>query len=475
MGSFRPRIRAMFLCLLVFAAWRPMDARAQYLPATNPNPQTVPGQEPADKDGAGKDGDGTDSRPPTPPEWWTLHGQATVVSQGNWPFRSPYFGPNSLLPNLNYRTTETTTLFFTGRVLPGSEIIFNPEVASGGGISSTTGIAGFPNGEAVRTGIPQPTPYFARLYWKQTVGFGGEQEEIADGPNQVPGLVDVDRLTIRLGKMAATDFFDDNAYSHDPRTQFLNWSIMYNGAWDYPANVRGYTYGGVAELNRKNWSLRYGAFAEPAVANGSTIDPHIDRALGHALEYERRYSIFGRPGSTALLAYLNFAHMGSYREALALMPINPQIALTRDYRPKQGFGLSTEQEVADGIGFFARAGWNNGQTESWAFTEIDRTLTCGLQFAGSRWRRPDDRFGMAVVFNGLSNAHRDYLAAGGLGFIIGDGRLNYGLEEIAELYYNWSIKPRLILSLDLQGVNHPAYNRDRGPVGIAGIRFHYDF
>ncbi|MFO0804227.1 MAG: carbohydrate porin [Gemmataceae bacterium] len=451
MGSFRARIRIWF----AIAFWWSAAAPAQ-------DPPPMPPENEA---------------PTTNPQldWYSIHGQATVVSQGNWPFRSPYFGPNSLLPNLNYRNTETTTLFLAGRVCRDSEIIFNPEVAGGQGISGSTGMAGFPNGEATRVGVPQPTPYIARLFWKQTFELGGEQEEIEAGPNLIPGTVDVNRITIRLGKMTATDLFDDNAYSHDPRTQFMNWSLMYNGAWDYPANVRGYTYGGGIEWNRKYGSLRYGAFAVPAVANGSAIDPHIVRALGHALEYERRYRIGDRPGSTALLAYLNSAHMGSYRQAIAEMPVDPDVTQTRQYRIKYGFGMSVEQELADGVGAFMRAGWNDGQWESWAFTEIDRTISCGLQFAGNRWRRPNDRFGLAMVFNGLSNAHRDYLAAGGIGFIIGDGRLRYGPEEIAELYYNLALKPGMVVAFDLQGVNNPAYNRDRGPAAIAAIRLHYEF
>ena len=458
---------AFAFCLFAVAASRSGSALPQEPPLPSP---------PAQDAGAGKvDVNEKASDKPPEPTWYSVHGQATVVSQGNWPFRSPYFGPNSLLPNLNYRTTETTTLFLAGRVLPHSEIIFNPEVAGGAGLSGTTGMAGFPNGEATRVGVPQPTPYFARLFWKQTIGLGGEQEELKDEANQVPGMVDVDRIVIRLGKMAATDLFDDNAYSHDPRNQFLNWSLMFNGAWDYPANVRGYTYGGGIEWNRKNWTLRYGAFAEPAQANGAMIDPHISRALGHAAEFERRYKIGDRPGSAAFLAYLNSAHMGSYRQAIAEMPVDPDITQTRAYRVKYGFGLSVEQELMDGIGAFARAGWNDGQTESWAFTEIDRTISCGLQFAGSRWRRPNDRLGLAVVFNGLSNAHRDYLTAGGIGFIVGDGRLRYGPEEIAEIYYNFALKPGMVIALDFQGVNNPGYNRDRGPAAIAAIRLHYEF
>ncbi len=411
----------------------------------------------------------------TGPGWYSAHAQATVVSQGNWPFRSPYVGPRSLLPNLNYRTTETTTLFLDAWVLPGSEIIFDPEVAGGFGLSGTAGLAGFPNGEATRAGLPQPTPYVARLLWKQTIGLGGGQEKLPDAPNQVARTVDVDRVTVRVGKMAATDLFDDNAYSHDPRTQFLNWSLMYDGAWDYPANVRGYTYGGTVELNRKDWAVRYGVFGEPAVANGADLDPHILKANGHVLEFERRYEAGDHPGKVRLLAYLNNAHMGDYRVALQAMPVNPDVTLTRAYRVKYGFGLNWEQELTKGVGVFSRIGWNDGHTESWAFTEIDSTACLGVLIKGTGWCRPADRLGLAVVVNGLSNGHRDYLATGGVGFIVGDGRLHYAPEEVAEVFYNLQLREGVTAGFGFQGVNHPAYNQDRGPLAIAAVRLHLEY
>jgi len=247
---------------------------------------------------------------------------------------------------------------------------------------------------------------------------------------------------------------------------------MYNGAWDYPANTRGYTYGGAVEINSRYLAFRYGIFGEPKEANGQDIDPHILKAYAQAWEFEQRYTLGDHPGKIRELAYLNHAHMGNYRESLALAPVDPDITATRAYRFKYGFALNIEQELATNLGAFFRAGWNDGQSESWAFTEIDRTIAFGLLLKGARWRRPKDEVGTALVFNGLSNAHRDYLAAGGVGFIIGDGTLNYGSEEILELYYNLELREGMNVSLDLQGVNHPAYNRDRGPVAIMAIRCH---
>jgi high affinity Mn2+ porin len=425
-----------------------------------------------DKDDKDKD-KGKDEKPE--PTWYSIHGQATVVYQGNGKFRSPYSGTRSFQSILDTATTETTTLYLAARILQGSELVFNPEVAGGAGLSGTSGIAGFPNGEATRVGLPAPTPYVARLYWKQTIGLGGETEKVEDGPSQVAGERDVDRITFRIGKMAATDAVDDNRYSHDPRTQFMNWSLMYNGAWDYPANVRGYTYGGTVELNRKDWAVRYGIFAEPVEANGADLDPHVLRAHGQVVEWEQRYEWMTRPGKLRFLGFWNTADMGNYRLALQQNPLQPDVTLTRTYRTKYGFGFNWEQEYTDDVGLFARAGWNDGQTETWAFTEIDQTVSAGLVIKGKRWCRPDDKLGFAVVFNGLSDAHRDYLAAGGVGFIVGDGRLNYGWEQIAETYYDFQIRPGADLGLGLQGVNHPGYNRDRGPLALVAMRLHFEF
>jgi high affinity Mn2+ porin len=384
------------------------------------------------------------------PAWYSVHGQATVVSQGNWKFRSPYEGPNSFLPILSYRTTATATLYLDARLWRGGEIVFNPEMAGGTGLSSTDGIAGFPNGEATRVSSIAPTPYVARLFLRQTFGLDGDQEKVEDGPNQIAGVRDIDRITVSVGKFSAEDVVDDNRYSHDPRTQFLNWSLMYNGAWDYPANVRGYTYGAAIDFNSRFLAARYGVFGEPTVANGAEIDPHILKANGHILEFEERYNLDDHPGHLREWAYLNHAHMGKYRDALEEMPINPDVTLTRAYRIKYGFGLSWDQEVTRDLGVFVRAGWSDGQTESWAFTAIDQTLAVGLSLQGRLWRRPQDVFGLAAVCNGLAGIHRAYLGAGGLDFIIGDGALRYGSEEILETYYNCELRKSINVTADFR-------------------------
>jgi high affinity Mn2+ porin len=408
--------------------------------------------------------------------WCSAHAQGTVITQKHSRFQSPYSAFNSLPPVEPFVTSDTATAFLAARLWDGGELVFNPEVAGGKGFgNAVTGIANYPNQEITRVGIEEPTPYIARLYLRQTFGFGGEQEKVEDGANQIAGSRDISRLTISVGKMGATDIVDDNLYSHDSRTSFLPWAMVYNGAWDYPANVRGYTYGVAFDLNQKDWTLRYGLFAVARFANSAPLDPHLLRANGHVVELETRYTLDGHPGKLRLLGYLNLAHMGKYSEAIAEMPVNPDITLTRAYRIKYGFGFNLEQELTKDLGAFARFGWDDGHTETWMFTEIDTTFLLGLTLKGRCWCRPQDQLGLALALNGLSSQHRDYLAAGGLGFIIGDGRLNYGLEKTLEAYYSLEVRKGLYFALDLQGVDHPAYNKDRGPVFIVSGRMHIEF
>ncbi len=406
---------------------------------------------------------------------FSVHGQTTIVSQYHSRFHAPYSGIHSLVPFHEVATSQTSTLFLGARLYDGGELFFNPEVAGGRGLSGVSGVGGFPNGEITRVGLPQPTPYVARTYFTQTIGLGGEREKVNDGPNSVAGYRDVNRIGLTLGKLAATDFIDNNAFNHDPRTQFLNWALLYNGAWDYPADVRGYTYGGVAELNREQWAIRYGLFGEPTEANGAVIDSHFDRAHGHAWEMERRNESGGLSGHLRLLAFLNRANMGDYQQATTDPAAMTDITTTRRYRSKYGFGYSWDQELSEDLGFFSRAGWNDGRTESWAFTEIDRTFTVGARIKGTRWRRKDDEIGLGIAVNGLSPQHRAYLAAGGLGFILGDGKLNYGLENAYETYYRWKISSNIFLTANFQLIVHPGFNQDRGPVFLEALRAHAEF
>jgi high affinity Mn2+ porin len=404
----------------------------------------------------------------------SIHFQVTSIGQHHGPFDSPYEGPNSLPPHDENRVSLTATVFLVYRVNSWTEIVVNPEVAGGKGFGEVTGIAGFTNGEIPRVAEATPKLYPARAYVRTTWALGSETEFVQDGPNQLAGHVPVRRFIWINGKFAITDFFDNNTYSHDPRHQFMNWSLMSNGAWDYPADTRGYTIGSLQELDLRNWSLRAACVMEPTEANGPVFDTRIAKNRGLAVEWERRYQPLGRQGALRVLGFLNRERAGTFRQAI-LPDGSTDIAATR--RPgakKYGFGLNLEQAITRDLGAFARYGWSDGKTEAWAFTQIDRSSSAGLLMQGRLWKRPADAIGVAHVTNYLSGDDRVFLNDGGLGFIIGDGRLNYRPESITEAYYAWQATKQWTFTLDFQHVVNPAYNRDRGPVSVATLRVHWE-
>ncbi|MBS1855289.1 MAG: carbohydrate porin [Acidobacteria bacterium] len=407
---------------------------------------------------------------------WSIHFQATSIGQHHGSFASPYSGENSLPGYGESRVSLTATMFLSYRLNSWTEIVFDPEIAGGRGFGQVTGIAGFTNGEIPRVAAAVPTLYVARGFVRNTWGFGAETELQEDEANQLKGRVPVRRFTLITGRFSITDFFDNNTYSHDPRGQFMNWALMSNGAWDYPADTRGYTVGTVAELTMRTWSLRGAAVLEPTVANGGTFDTRVAKDRGIAVEWERRYAPWKRHGAVRLLGYLNRERAGTFREAVAMAGGAPaDLGPTR--RPgtkKYGFGVNLEQEIARDLGVFARYGWNDGKTEAWAFTQIDRSLSGGIAIPGRLWKRAGDVVGAAAVRNYLSGDDRRFLAAGGVGFIIGDGRLNYAPETIAETYYACHVLRDWTVTLDYQWVSNPAYNRDRGPVPVGSLRLHWE-
>ena len=401
-----------------------------------------------------------------------LHGQATTVTQGHPSITSPYQGANSLQGPGEVKTSFTSTLFFGYRLLPSTSLYVNPEVIAGEGMSTTHGVAGYPNGEIYRVDTPSAKLTVSRIYLQQVIGLGGEKESLDSGQNQLAGKVDKRRLTLVLGKFSLNDFLDDNTYSHDPRTQFLNWALMDNAAWDYAADTRGYTWGIFIELNQPVWAARMAFVTEPVEANAMQLDPHIEDAYGANWEFEYRTSLQTHPGKVRLLSYLNRAHMGSYSETLGNPAFNEDVTQTRAYRFKYGFGLNLEQELNPSLGAFMRAGWNDGTTETWNFTEVDRTISAGLSEKGTPWSRAGDTLGLASISNWLSPDHAHYLAAGGLGFLLGDGALNYAPEQILEAYYSYQVVRYFFASADYQWVNHPGYNADRGPASVYALRLH---
>jgi high affinity Mn2+ porin len=406
------------------------------------------------------------------PQNWSFHAQGTEVVQGQPGFHSPYQGTNSLRPDDNFRQSSSFDLFIGVRLWPGGEFYANPEYYQGFGLSNTHGIAAFPNAENYKVGQKIGDVFNAHMFLRQTFGFGGEQEELASDQLQLAERVDVSRLTFTIGRLSVGDQFDANAYAHSSRTQFLNWVLVDNGAFDYAADSVGVIEGGTVELNQKTWALRYGIFDVPRVSNGFAKDGHFLKAWQQMLELEKRYSIADHPGTVRLLGWLEQAHMGSYRETLDDPALMEDITKTRRYRLQYGFGLNAEQEISKDLGAFLRASWRDGQEEVWQFTDIDRSLSAGLQLKGTSWNRSSDTVGIAGIVDGISSAHRDFLAAGGLGPLIGDGKLPHcSVEGILEIYYNAKVIKNVYLGVDYQFVANPGYNSDRGPVNIFSSRF----
>jgi high affinity Mn2+ porin len=409
---------------------------------------------------------------------WNVHAQTTLLPQGYLPFRSPYAGQNSLPGSGQFQATWTTTAFLGVKLWDGGEFYFDPETAQGFGINGTLGLAGFPNGEAQKAGAAFPKIRAQRYYLKQTWGLGGGEEDVDDGPNQLAGKRDVDRLTLIVGRFAMGDFFDNNAYAHDPRADFMNWALWEAAAYDFPADLPGYTRGAYLEFNRKDWAIR-GAYVEvPSQPNSDILT--FDTG-GAVVEFEERHKIFDQPGKLRLGAFENQGNTGNYNQALAIeaadptQDINTVMASIRHVNMKYGFYANLEQQILKDVGLFARASWNDGQTEILSFTDVDRSVSGGVSIKGSYWGRDNDTVGIGGVINGLSEANRAFLAAGGLGLLIGDGQLNYRPEQILEAYYAYQVTKNFTVTADYQFVANPAYNADRGPVSIFSCRLHGEF
>lgn len=406
---------------------------------------------------------------------WSLHFQQTVIPQHKLAITAPYSGEFSLSDTAETQTSLTTTIYLGRRLWKGAAVFYNPELAGGSGLSQARGIAGFSNGECFRIGNPSPTIYTARLFFRQDFALAdspNEKEE--DAMNSIAGERPVNRFSVIVGKFSIADFFDNNSYAHDPRTQLMNWALMANGAWDYPANTRGYTWNLVAEYVRENWAIRAATSLVPTFANGPTLNSDWANNQSNTLEYERSTKIGGKEGKLRLLAFRTTTYMGNYE--IATKMANPDIAATRvNGRTKYGFGINYEQELSAQSGIFFRGSWNDGQNETWAFTEIDHAVSGGY-VNRNPFNRKEDVFSLGVALNGISTQHRNYLAKGGYGFIIGDGKLpNYALESILELNYAAKITDWLTISPDYQFIINPAYNSDRGPVHAFALRFHSEF
>jgi high affinity Mn2+ porin len=417
------------------------------------------------------------SQEASPPEWYAVHGQFTYVEQETNSFYAPYRGPYSLSPSAGRETTDAT-LYLGARLWPGAEGWLNPEIDQGFGLDDTQGVAGFPSGEAYKVGKNQPYLRLQRAFIRQTLNLEGASEQVEAAPNQLGGTYSTNRWVFTLGKFAVTDVFDTNQYAHDPRADFLNWTAVDTGTFDYAADAWGYTVGTAAEWYHGAWAVRAGAFDLSRVPNSEHLDPgaHEFQLL---LEAERRYQWNSQPGKVLVTLFHSRGRMGLLQDAIDLAaatgaPVD--IAAVRKYRSRDGVSFSLEQQICADVGAFVRGGGAGGNVEAYEFTDVDRTLAIGLSLHGSRWGRSADTLGFATIFNAISATRERYLDAGGLGILVGDGRLPHpGGERMLETYYAISIRSWAFVGFDYQYVANPAYNRDRGPASIFAVRIHLQF
>jgi high affinity Mn2+ porin len=411
-----------------------------------------------------------------PSDRFALLGQATFTDQGTAAFASPYRGPNSLDPGARGRETVDATLYGGVRLWKGAQAWVDGEVDQGFGLSNTLGLAGFASGEAYKVGASTPYTKLHRLFFQQVIDLGGEAQKVDAGQNQMAQTYTANRLVLWLGKMSVGDVFDNNQYTLDPRLYFLNWSVINAASFDYAANAWGYTDGVAAEWYQGPWTARLGLYDMSTDPNGTQIDPKFDE-FQIVVEGERRYTLFGQPGVIKLTGYDSRARMGDFADAIRLgyaTDTTPNVLSVRQYRGHAGISYNWAQALSADLGVFSRLGWADGRQQSYEFTDVDNSFSLGAALNGQRWKRPDDTIGLAFVSNGVSKDFQAYLNDGGLGILIGDGKLPHpGREDIVETYYSYTAAKWAKITFDYQFVENPAYNTDRGPVSIFGIRVHF--
>ncbi|MBI3480456.1 MAG: carbohydrate porin [Nitrosomonadales bacterium] len=415
----------------------------------------------------------------TSEENWNAKFQTTYIWQHKPGFSSAYSGANSLSPDAENSYTFTTDAFLGVRIAPGSELYLVPEVTQGVALSNLSGLGGFTNGEITRASGTDPVVYRQQLFLRQTWGLGGVRLNNESAMNQLAGAMDSNRFVLTLGNFSTLNIFDNNAYAHDPRTQFMNWSNMTHASYDYAADARGFGWGIAGEWYRDEWVLRFARMTGPRDPNMLQLDYQFFQHYGDQLEIEHSHELAGQPGKVRLLAWRNRAILANYRDAInygLASATAPDIFKVR-YREqiKYGLGIDIEQAINDNLGAFLRAMQSDGHTETLAFTEVDSSIAAGLSLKGTGWGRTQDTVGLSLIGNGLSQDRRDYLQAGGISFFIGDGKLSYRPETIIESYYSWSMTKHAWLTADYQHIANPAYNADRGPVEIFGMRLHFEY
>jgi high affinity Mn2+ porin len=406
-----------------------------------------------------------------------VRGQMTYTEQETGAFNAPYAGPNSLSPAQG-RETVDLTLDLGLRLWHGAELWFDPELDQGFGLDDTLGLAGFASGEAYKVGRKVPYLRLQRAFVRQSIDLGGERESVEAAANQFAETHLHDRVVITLGKFGVGDIFDVNQYAHDPRGDFLNWSVIDGGAFDYAADAWGYTAGAAIEWYRADWTLRGGLVDLSDIPNSPHLDPgfHEFQLLA---ELEHRHVLNERSGKMLVTVYDSRGRMGLLSDAIAAAALTgstPDVTTVRHYRSRSGISLNVEQQLADDLGAFLRASGAGGNVEVYEFTDIDRSIATGFALKGARWGRGDDTVGCAGVVNGISALRQRYLALGGLGILVGDGRLPHPApERILETYYKLGVFRQLHVTFDYQRVENPAYNRERGPVSIVALRLHGEF
>ena len=418
------------------------------------------------------------AEPDAPPRNFAVHAQSTFEDQGTLAFKSPYRGPYSLDPAARGRETFDATLFVGARLWRGAQAWITPEIDQGFGLSDTLGLGGFSSGEAYKVGKAAPYLRLQRAFLRQTIDLGGESQAVDADSMHLRGRQSANRLVITAGKFSVTDIFDTNDYAHDPRGDFMNWSLIDTGSFDYAADAWGYTTGGAIEWYQGRWTARAGVFNLSVIPNNEVLEKSFSQfqMLG---ELEERHTFRGRRGTVKITGFISRGRMAKFDDAVDLGLLTgktPSVADVRHYRSRAGVSVNLQQQITDTLGVFARAGVSDGRFETYEFADIDRTVSAGLSLKGAAWGRKADTIGFAGVMNGISDAHKRYLAAGGLGVLIGDGQLPHpGPEDILETYYNFAPVGPAQITLDYQFVNNPAYNRDRGPVSIVSARAHVRF
>jgi high affinity Mn2+ porin len=439
-------------------------------------------------------------------ESWNAYGQVTLISSYKLPFSAPYTNTNtdpsfertySLGTEGETSWTGTFTLFVGGRLWTGGEAYFVPEVIAEQPLSSLKGLGGaIQNFELQKTGSPTPQIYRSRAYLQQTIGLGGKPVVKDSNPMQLGTVVDSRRLVLRLGNFSVIDFLDKNTFAGDLRQQFFNMAFLTYAAYDFVADARGYTWGGIAELYYDDWAMRIGRLAPPLHPNSLPLTFQLDKFYGDQVEIEHTHRLLGRAGAMRVLAYHNHENMGRFDDAVAAYQgdparnnattcpgdsygsVNasaPDLCHVRKPNDKVGVGINLEQHITDDIGVFLRGMISDGQTEVYAFTSTDRSLSFGALANGSAWHRAADVTGVGVGLGWISQAHANYLRMGGVDGFIGDGNIHAAAESVLEAFYSANVISSVWLSADYQHITNPAFNADRGPVDIFGARLHAEF